>query len=106
MCCSGYKIDIAVKHPLEEVEQFVAGIECDGFSYISARTARDRDRLRSSVLKNMGWNLYRVWSAAWYKNPEIEGQKLLTFVHKAIRDCDEKRKALETQKALEKERIA
>ncbi len=104
--CSGYKIDIAVKHPLEEVEQFVAGIECDGFSYISARTARDRDRLRSSVLKNMGWNLYRVWSAAWYKNPEIEGQKLLTFVHKAIRDCDEKRKALETQKALEKERIA
>ena len=96
--CSGYKIDIAVKHPSDLVEQFVAGIECDGYSYVSARTARDRDRLRSSVLKNMGWNLYRVWSAEWYKNPEIEGQKLVAFLQRAIRACDEKIKVLEEQK--------
>jgi flagellar biosynthesis GTPase FlhF len=101
--CSGYKIDIAVKHPSKTVEQFVAGVECDGFSYVSARTARDRDRLRSSVLKSMGWNLYRVWSAEWYKNPEIEGQKLVAFLHSAIRACDEKIKALEEQKRKEEE---
>ena len=65
--CSGYKIDIAVEHPSDTVKQFVAGIECDGVSYVAARTARDRDRLRSTVLKNMGWNLYRVWSAEWSK---------------------------------------
>lgn len=99
--CSGYKIDIAVKHPSDLVKQFVAGIECDGYSYVSARTARDRDRLRSSVLKNMGWNLYRVWSAEWYKNPEIEGQKLLAFLQKAITACDERIKALEEQKRTE-----
>lgn len=113
--CSGYKIDIAVQHPSDTVDQFVAGIECDGFSYVAARTARDRDRLRSTVLKNMGWNLYRVWSAEWYKNPEIEGQKLLTFIKAAIVASDakikqieeEQRKAEEAKRAeIEKARAA
>lgn len=96
--CSGYKIDIAVQHPSELIEQFVAGIECDGFSYASAKTARDRDRLRSTVLKGMGWNLYRVWSTEWRKNPEVEGQRLLEFIRKAISECDEKVKVLEKEK--------
>lgn len=113
--CSGYKIDIAVQHPSDTVDQFVAGIECDGFSYVAARTARDRDRLRSTVLKNMGWNLYRVWSAEWYKNPEIEGQKLLTFIKAAIVASEakikqieeEQRKAEEAKRAeIEKARAA
>ena len=96
--CSGYKIDIAVQHPSDLIEQFAAGIECDGFSYASAKTARDRDRLRGSVLKGMGWNLYRVWSSEWYKNPEIEGKKLLEFIEKAIAECDATVKALEEEK--------
>ena len=80
--CSGYRMDIAVRHPLEE--RFVVGVECDGYAYVSARTARDRDRLRSAVLTGMGWTLYRVWSAEWYQNPEIEGQKLVNFINAAI----------------------
>ena len=96
--CSGYKVDIAVQHPSYMIEQFVAGIECDGYSYASAKTARDRDRLRSSVLKSMGWNLYRVWSSEWHKNPEIEGQRLLEFIKGAIAECDVKVKALEEEK--------
>ncbi|MDO4338001.1 MAG: DUF4011 domain-containing protein [Eubacteriales bacterium] len=96
--CSGYKIDIAVEHPSEVVQQFAAGIECDGFSYVSARTARDRDRLRRTVLNNMGWNMYRVWSAEWFKNPEIEGEKLIAFIESAIEECDKKVKAMELEK--------
>ncbi len=99
--CSGYKIDIAVRHPSKLVEQYVAGIECDGYSYASARTARDRDRLRSVVLTNMGWNLYRVWSAEWAKNPEVEGEKLIAFLRDAVRACDEKVRLLEEQKRSE-----
>ena len=99
--CSGYRIDIAVQHPSELVEQFVAGIECDGYSYISAKTVRDRDRLRSSVLENMGWNLYRVWSVEWYKNPETEGKRLLNFIKDAIEKCDEKVKRIEELKRKE-----
>ena len=78
--CSDYKIDIAVKNP--EVEgEFIAGIECDGISYVRAKTARDRDHLRRSVLQNMGWNLYRVWSTEWIRNPQVEGQALLEFLN-------------------------
>lgn len=101
--CSGYKIDIAIRHPSEIVSQFVAGIECDGLSYVSARTARDRDRLRSSVLKNMGWNLYRIWSAEWYKNPMVEGQNLISFINNAIHSYDKQIKELEEQKRREEE---
>ena len=101
--CSGYKIDIAVKHPSQR-EEYVAGIECDGISYISARTARDRDRLRRSVLTAMGWQMYRVWSTEWYKNPEIEGQKLISFVKEAIAVVDERIRQEEAQKNLEAER--
>lgn len=103
--CSGYKIDIAVEHPSEIVHQFAAGIECDGYSYASSRTARDRDRLRGSVLKNMGWNMYRVWSTEWYKNPEVEGEKLLAFIKSAIDECDKKVRAIEEEKRKAEEAL-
>jgi len=48
-CCatggvSGYFIDLAVRHP-EKPGAFLLGIEFDGKSYHSGRSARDRDRL-------------------------------------------------------------
>lgn len=95
--CSGYRIDIAVEHPALK-DQFAAGIECDGLSYASARTARDRDRLRGAVLKSRGWELYRVWSAEWYRNPELEAEKLVTFIERAIENSNQRlrgRKAME-----------
>ena len=101
--CSGYKIDIAIKHASQR-EEYVAGIECDGLSYVSARTARDRDRLRKSVLSSIGWRLYRVWSTEWYKNPEIEGQKLIAFIDAAIAEVDERIQREEEEKHLEEER--
>lgn len=101
--CSGYKIDIAIKHPSQR-EEYVAGIECDGISYVSARTARDRDRLRKSVLSSMGWRLYRVWSTEWYKNPEIEGQKLIAFIDAAIAEVDERIRREEEEQRLAEER--
>lgn len=101
--CSGYKIDIAIKHASQR-EEYVAGIECDGLSYVSARTARDRDRLRKSVLSSMGWRLYRVWSTEWYKNPEIEGQKLIAFIDAAIAEVDERIRREEEEQRLAEER--
>lgn len=77
--CSDYKIDIAIVNPKDEGE-YIAGVECDGLSYIHAKTARDRDHLRRSVLENMGWNMYRVWSTEWIRNPETEGEALLNFI--------------------------
>ena len=81
--CSGYRIDMAVKHPtLSGI--YVLGIECDGAAYHSARTARERDRLRQDVLENMGWKIYRIWSTDWIKDPVTEGAKLIEAVENAI----------------------
>lgn len=81
--CSAYKIDIAVQHPLDP-KRFVAGIECDGLTYIAARTARDRDHLRRTVLSGMGWQLYRVWSTEWFNNFDIESLRLTNFINRAL----------------------
>jgi very-short-patch-repair endonuclease len=81
--CSGYRIDMAVKHPtLSGI--FVLGIECDGATYHSARTARERDRLRQTVLEDIGWKIYRIWSTDWIKDPQTEGTKLVETVNMAI----------------------
>jgi very-short-patch-repair endonuclease len=70
--CSGYRIDLAVRDPALP-GRHVLGIECDGATYHSAATARDRDRLRQAVLENLGWTLHRIWSTDWRvaRNAEI-----------------------------------
>ncbi|MCC6783639.1 MAG: DUF3320 domain-containing protein, partial [Planctomycetes bacterium] len=69
--CSGYRIDLAVRDP-DEPGAFLLGIECDGASYHSARTARERDRLREAVLVGLGWKLVRIWSTDWWRDPAAE----------------------------------
>lgn len=61
------------------------GIECDGESYHMARTVRDREHLRTSVLSQMGWKMYRIWSTEWVNNSEGEKTRLLTFVNDVIK---------------------
>jgi very-short-patch-repair endonuclease len=72
---SGFKIDLGVRHP-DHPEMFLAGIECDGASYHSSKSARDRDRLREEVLHSLGWKLLRVWSTDWFDNPDAQTEKL------------------------------
>ena len=43
-------MDIAIRHP-DKPGAFILGIECDGASYHSAKSARDRDRLRQMILE-------------------------------------------------------
>lgn len=81
--CSGYRIDMAVKHPTLS-GQYVLGIECDGASYHSARTARERDRLRQDVLEQMGWKIYRIWSTDWIKDSVTEGENLIEAIEEAL----------------------
>lgn len=86
--CSGYRIDMAVKHP-EYKECFVLGIECDGATYHSARTARERDRLRQDVLENMGWRIHRIWSTDWLKNNQEEKDRLINAIESSIQEYRE-----------------
>ena len=81
---AGYFIDLAVKHPKRS--GFVLGIECDGASYHSSRSARDRDRLRQQVLERLQWNIYRIWSTDWFQNPAEELRRLLSHLDRLIRE--------------------
>jgi very-short-patch-repair endonuclease len=89
--CSGYRIDMAVRHPGYE-GRFAIGIECDGAAYHSARTARERDRLRQTVLEDMGWKFYRIWSTDWIKDRYTEGERLLTAIKRSIDEYREEPK--------------
>ena len=73
---NGFFIDIAVKNPHRE-GHFLLGIECDGATYHSAKSVRDRDRLRQEILENLGWEMYRIWSTDWFNNPDAALQPIL-----------------------------
>jgi len=74
--CSGYRIDLAVVNNNRPGE-FLLGIECDGASYHSSPTARDRDRLRQQVLERLDWKIHRIWSIDWFRNKPVQ-VRLLT----------------------------
>lgn len=69
--CSGYRIDLAIVDP-DKLGCYLLGVECDGANYHRSKTARDRDKLRESILRGLGWNLHRVWSTDWWEKPVEE----------------------------------
>jgi very-short-patch-repair endonuclease len=77
--CSGYRIDLAVVDP-QNPGRYVLGIECDGATYHSSKTARDRDRLRQQVLESLGWRIHRIWSRDWIENPQRELERILAVL--------------------------
>lgn len=70
---SGYRIDLAVVHP-KDPQKYIIGIECDGAMYHSSQSAKERDVYRQRFLESRGWQIERIWSRNWWKNPvrEIE----------------------------------
>jgi very-short-patch-repair endonuclease len=86
--CSGFRIDLALKHP-DYPGRYVLGIECDGATYHSAATARDRDRLRQEVLEGLGWRICRIWSTDWVHDPKRQIDKILRFYHERLKDFEE-----------------
>ena len=72
---AGFFIDIGVRHP-DWPHGYIMGVECDGATYHSSRSARDRDRLREEVLRGLGWQLHRIWSTDWFNDPNKEARRL------------------------------
>ena len=80
--CSGYKIDIGVVDPVN-AGCFLLGVECDGATYKSSSSARDRDRLREQVLRQLGWRIHRIWSPAWVARRDSEIRRLKEVLEQA-----------------------
>lgn len=82
---SSFRIDLGVIDPARP-GQYVLGIECDGATYHRARSARDRDRLRQEVLEGLGWQLHRIWSTDWFRNPSRETERLIAALREAAQN--------------------
>ena len=72
---AGFFIDIGVRDP-DKPGRYLLAVECDGATYHSSANARDRDRLRQSVLEGLGWRFHRIWSTDWFRNAHKETERL------------------------------
>ncbi len=86
---AGFFIDLAIADA-NRPGRYILGIECDGASYHSSRSARDRDRLRQEVLEDHGWILHRIWSTDWFQRPQEQ-------LERAVAAIDAAKAALDTR---------
>jgi very-short-patch-repair endonuclease len=62
---SKFRIDLGVIHP-DWPGTYLVGLECDGATYHSSPSARDRDRVRQAILESHDWRLLRIWSTDFF----------------------------------------
>ena len=96
---SSFRVDLGVVHP-DFPGRYLAGVECDGATYHSSATARDRDKLREHVLRGLGWEILRIWSTDWWVNPGGTLEK----IHVALRQlliADRAKSAEKAEKPLD-----
>jgi very-short-patch-repair endonuclease len=72
---SNYKIDMAVVHP-DNPSMYILAIECDGDSFQSTESTKERDITRQEFLESEGWTVERIWSRNWWKDSNKEIMRL------------------------------
>jgi very-short-patch-repair endonuclease len=85
---AGFFIDLAIVDP-EKKGRYVIGIECDGVAYHSSPSARERDRLRQSILENQGWIIHRLWGIDFFRKKDEEVDKIKTAYDAALETLTE-----------------
>jgi very-short-patch-repair endonuclease len=78
-----YRIDFAARHPTLP-GRYVLAIEADGASYHSGHVARERDRLRQTLLERRGWVFHRIWSTDWFNDAPGEVAKVQEAFNNAV----------------------
>lgn len=76
---SGFRIDLAVVDPNDHT-RYCLGIECDGATYHSAPSVRERDVYRQRSLEMRGWKIHRIWSRNWWADPRGEVARVVELV--------------------------
>lgn len=84
---AGFFIDLAIADP-QRPGRYILGIECDGAAYHSARSARDRDRLRQAVLEDHGWIMHRIWSTDWFQRPKEQLERVIAAIEAAKNELE------------------
>ena len=76
---SGYKIDLGIYD--NKTSSYILGTECDGATYHSSKSARERDIHRQRYLESRGWKIARIWSKHWWSNPKGEIDKIVAILN-------------------------
>ncbi|CAH5767232.1 hypothetical protein AI2943V1_5425, partial (plasmid) [Klebsiella oxytoca] len=76
---------LGIVHP-DKPGDYLVGVECDGATYHSAATARDRDKVRSAILQGLGWKLLRLWSTEWWIDKEGALDRLDTAINRLLEE--------------------
>ncbi|MGL5380210.1 AAA domain-containing protein [Clostridium sp.] len=71
---SGYRIDLAIYN--KDASKYILGIECDGATYHSLKSERERDIHRRRYLESRGWKISRIWSTNWWRNSKKEIERI------------------------------
>lgn len=79
----GYRIDLAVVHPSDPTKYCLA-IECDGASYHSGASVRERDVARQALLEARGWVFERIWSRDWWRDSQTVVAKIVARVEAIV----------------------
>ncbi len=82
---SGFRIDLAVRHP-QHPDRFALGVLCDGEGGPGTTTTRDRERVRHEVLTRLNWRLHRAWVPDWLRFPDREANRLHAAIEAACRE--------------------
>ena len=83
-----FRIDLGVVHPTKP-GVYLAGVECDGVTYHSSPSARDRDRVRQIILEGLGWNIIRLWSIDYFIDPDASINKINVSLNDLLENYDE-----------------
>ena len=87
---SRFRVDLGVVHP-DQPGKYLAGVECDGATYHSSPSARDRDRIRQQVLESLGWRFARIWSTDYFRDPDEVIADIDRQLHSLV-EADRKRR--------------
>ena len=99
---SAFRIDLGVVDE-DAPGSYLAGIECDGATYHSSATARDRDKLREQVLRGLGWNIVRIWSTDWWIDATGTADRIDAQLRRLLAERRQARLALEQVQAAQDE---
>jgi len=65
----GFCVDLALHHPARRNE-VTLGILCDGSRFGQAQDPVEWDIFRTAIHESQGWNLHRLWSPQFFRDPE------------------------------------
>ena len=89
---SDFHVDIAVVDPYEPTK-YLMGILLDGDGYKQTKNTRDREVAQISVLKNLGWVLYRVWTIDWWDKREKVLRKIINLLEQLKAESQKRHEA-------------